>query len=485
MDLHRRPEGAYSLKTSTELLKVLNRIWSLEEQHTANVSLVKALKVELQNARARIQELMQEQQSYSQEVDSLMKQLSENKVIQKNKEREKIKSAVESMRDELEDERRLRKRSESLHRKLGRELSEIKSAFLKAVKDLEMERKANQLLGNLCDEFAKGIRNYEDEVRDLKQKTGKDYEYKFDRLILHISEAWLDERMQMQMAESRGDLVERDNSITERLSGEIQAFLQMKCSANSKEYDANLIDRKREINLRRQSLESVHLNGPTSAPQDGEDDDSIASDLHCFELNMGEHEIKSHEQLKGTYGNGVERLDSARKSYFRGKKIEFPENITDQSASSSQMLIGQKEKKESGNRVQNTTSEHGAQIGVRTLKNEINMDRKFEENQCQEGDASITPEQNNVHGASRLSESFDFVEWKARFGEGTSSEDLHNHHPPSSNLEISESSSKLSQGVRENTLKAKLLEARLEGRHARLKALRGSSITRTKQQTKP
>ena len=47
-------ETGYSLKTSTELLKVLNRIWGLEEQHASNMSLVKALKKELDHARVRI-----------------------------------------------------------------------------------------------------------------------------------------------------------------------------------------------------------------------------------------------------------------------------------------------------------------------------------------------------------------------------------------------------------------------------------------------
>ncbi|KAG2307889.1 hypothetical protein Bca52824_027637 [Brassica carinata] len=40
-------EPQYNLKTSTELLKVVNRIWSLEEQHAANISLIKSLKTEL------------------------------------------------------------------------------------------------------------------------------------------------------------------------------------------------------------------------------------------------------------------------------------------------------------------------------------------------------------------------------------------------------------------------------------------------------
>ncbi|CAD6251191.1 unnamed protein product [Miscanthus lutarioriparius] len=272
----------YSLKTSTELLKVLNRIWSLEEQHTANLSVVNGLKLELQQAQTHVQELMQERRRYRHEVSSLMRQLSENKLVRKNKDHVKVDAALHSLHGELEDEKRLRRHSEDLHRKLGMELSEIKSAFLKSVKDLEKEKKGNRLLEDLCDQFAMGIRNYEKELRVVKQRNVKSYELNFDNSVLHISEVWLDERMQMQNTDINGELAHK-TTITERLSSEIQAFLLSKKAGSSMNNEKHMNDSTR---LRRQSLESVHLNGATSAPQFAEDDDdSIASDLNCFELN--------------------------------------------------------------------------------------------------------------------------------------------------------------------------------------------------------
>ena len=321
-------EAGYSLKTSTELLKVLNRIWSLEEQHASNVSLVKQLKTELEHARTCIQELMQEKQAYHHEMDDLVKQVAQVKLVQKNKEQERIKAAVQSIRDELEDERRLRRRSETLHRKLGKELSEVKAAFMKAVKDLEKERKANSLLEDLCDEFAKGIRDYEQEVRELKQKSVKGCDHKVDRMVLHISEAWLDERVQMKIAKSRGDLAEK-STVTDRLNGEIESFLQARQSHSFKNDGVY----QKDGNLRRQSLESVHLNGAASAPRDADDDDSVASDLHCFELNMAGGDSEIHDQLKSHGRSSIEKLDSARKSNFTGKKVGYSENFKGQNIS--------------------------------------------------------------------------------------------------------------------------------------------------------
>ncbi|GJZ67357.1 hypothetical protein Tco_0630597 [Tanacetum coccineum] len=105
-------ETSYSLKTSTELFKFLNRIWSLKEQHAANINLIRALKRELDMSQAKIKELARH-----------------------------ANAAIQSVRDELEDERKLRKRPETLHRKLAHELYETKTSVTTALKDLEKERK--------------------------------------------------------------------------------------------------------------------------------------------------------------------------------------------------------------------------------------------------------------------------------------------------------------------------------------------------------
>ncbi|XP_059596922.1 mitogen-activated protein kinase kinase kinase 1b-like [Vitis vinifera] len=54
-----------------------------------------------------------------------MKQVEDKLLRKSSKEQDRVNSAVQSMRDELENERKLRKHSESLHRKLARELSEV------------------------------------------------------------------------------------------------------------------------------------------------------------------------------------------------------------------------------------------------------------------------------------------------------------------------------------------------------------------------
>ncbi|KFK32999.1 hypothetical protein AALP_AA6G316700 [Arabis alpina] len=250
-------EPNYNLKTSTELLKVLNRIWSLEEQHATNISLIKALKTELAHSRVRIKELLRYQQDDRHELDGVVKQLAEEKLSRKSKDVERISSAVQAARKELDEERKLRKRSESLHRKLARELSEVKSKLSKSVKEIEKGSKSKMTMEILCDEFAKGIKSYEEELRGLKQKNlDKDWtsQAKGDQMVLHIAESWLDERLQGN-----------NSSVLDRLEVEIETFLQAK--------------------NRKSSLESVPFNALSAPPRDVEcEEDSAGSDSNCFEL---------------------------------------------------------------------------------------------------------------------------------------------------------------------------------------------------------
>ncbi|KAJ0260631.1 Uncharacterized protein HA466_0068090 [Hirschfeldia incana] len=244
-------EPHYNLKTSTELLKVLNRIWTLEEQHASNLSLIKSLKTELAHSRLRIKELLRYQQADRHELNGVVKQLAEENLSRKNKEVERIQSA----RKELEDERKLRKRSESMQRKLARELSEVKLSLSECVKEVERGNKSKKMVEMLCDEFAKGIKRYEEEFHGLKHK---DQVEERDQMVLHVAESWLDERMQMRL-EGGGD-----RSVLDKLGAEIETFLHAK---------------------RRSSLESVPFNALSAPPRDVEcEQDSGASDSNCFEL---------------------------------------------------------------------------------------------------------------------------------------------------------------------------------------------------------
>jgi hypothetical protein len=472
----RSRQAGYDLKTSTELLKVLNRIWSLEEQHAADVLAMKGLKLELQHAQACIKELVQERQRHHHDIDSLASQVTEDKMARRTKEVEKMMASLRSLQEELEDEKHLRKHSETLHRKLGKELSEMKSAFLKAVKDLEKEKKVTSLLEDLCDEFAKGIKNYEEEVRVLQQKRAKEYDHRFDKSIVHFSEAWLDERMQMQNDDVRNESAGRI-SITERLSSEIQSFLHhAKRSGNSKYDNLHIVNEKRDSSLCRQSLESVPLNGTTSAPQLAEDDDgsSVVSDFHCFELSMHGSAIRNHE-LAGTQRRVTSCMHSPmrRQEYSNGVSVEgspMPNAPPCSRKDKARSSIGRQQFIASTAEIDSHTDAAIPPIDEENETVMTQVSRRLRDD--------LLKIKTEVPQHAYLGQKSNYPQTN-QLCEYTTSRDLCDVHGPARQLnnegklldyEISESPAHQVLSTKENTLKAKLLQARLEGQHARISA---------------
>ncbi|KAK6947873.1 hypothetical protein RJ641_001346 [Dillenia turbinata] len=466
-------ESNYSLRTSTELLKVLNRICSLEEQNASNKSRVKVLKTELDRARAKIGELLQAHQEDRQEIDHLMKQITEDKLIRRGKEQDRLNAAVESLRDELADERKLRKQSENLHRKQAREVSELKTMYSTTLKELKKERKSCKLLEDLCDEFAMGVRDYEQELHALGMKSDREWISRADRdhLILHMSDSWLDQRMQMKRREAEQGYAE-ELPIVDKLSIEIEAFLRAKRGKR------NLLTTIPKAScFRRSSLESIPLNETVSAPRYVDDEDnSPGSGSHCFELNKGnDNDLESQvieaveprvdERFRSNDGRreGVsyERLRGRNRSNLQ---VKFEEQMA-------RAMSENDKKTDSVNAEQEKTGE-GIQVESEEGKGMIEDDGNHGFNANDRIDSSVRspyllPEGGNMHqnhdfgeasGSTLIwSQASPVRQWMAKLG--------------SSSLDISDSSLKLPPGTKQNnTLKAKLLEARSKERRSRLKA---------------
>ncbi|KAK7308952.1 hypothetical protein RJT34_05312 [Clitoria ternatea] len=480
-------EPHYNLKTSTELLKVLNRIWSLEEQHASNISLIKALKSELDHARIRIKELLRDRQADRHEIDDLMKQIAEDKLVRKGKEQDRLHAAVQSVRDELEDERKLRKRSESIHRKLARDFSEVKSSLTSALKELEQERTRRKLLEDLCDEFARGINEYEQEVHAMKHKSDRDWGQRddHDHLILHISESWLDERMQMQLEAAQNGFVDK-KSIVDKLSLEIETFLKAKQNSRSTE---NIAARDR-----RNSLESVPLNDAVSAPQVvGDDGDSESSDSNCFELNKPSNKLsKVHEEesVDKNFDDPLKTSHTKRKPIPReglkhrspsSLQVKFEEQMAWAMSSDSnkkpQSIDAEQGKATDGKPVEGTISEKPLEVNEK-----FGSERKSNPSELHSSNKNhimdnlirgqlLASDGSNIHAETNYSEA------------SCSNAGWRNQASPvkqwmatlkSQDLDISEASKAPTGSKEHNSLKAKLLEARSKGQRSRLKALKGS-----------
>ncbi|XP_042022955.1 uncharacterized protein At5g41620-like [Salvia splendens] len=205
-------ELSYRSKTLRKLLKVLNRVWILEEQHASNVSLIKELKKELDRARFQAKELSREQQR------GPIERLTGGILLKTNK------AKVKSTRDELEQERKIRNH-------LAQEVYEVKRSVARISKELEKERTSRGFLEELCDELAWGVRDCEKEFHDQRQESdaylGERGDH--DQLILRIAQAWLDERMQVKQQHRKTSVESMPSARLEEDDGDGSSSSQSTC----------------------------------------------------------------------------------------------------------------------------------------------------------------------------------------------------------------------------------------------------------------
>ncbi|XP_058758957.1 uncharacterized protein LOC131632193 isoform X2 [Vicia villosa] len=74
-------ESSCKSKSSRELVKVLDRMWRLEEQQASNIATAKALIKELDSSQAQEKELVHEKKMNRQIMESLMKQITEDRRV--------------------------------------------------------------------------------------------------------------------------------------------------------------------------------------------------------------------------------------------------------------------------------------------------------------------------------------------------------------------------------------------------------------------
>lgn len=273
-----------ALTTSKELLKIVNRIWAQDDhQPSSSISLISALHAELERARLQVNQLIQEQRSDQNEINHLMKCFAEEKAVWKNKEQQAVEAAVESVAGELEVERKLRRRFESLNKKLGKELAETKSSLMKAVKELECEKRAREVMEKVCDDLASDDNA---EVEELKRESAKIHEEgEKEREMLHLADMLREERVQTRLSDAK-------NAVVDKLRNQLEALARTK---QGKEKGRNSLSRGNSEDIAaylRRTRFGSHQNeikeedGEVEDRVDCEEEDSAESDLHSIELNM-------------------------------------------------------------------------------------------------------------------------------------------------------------------------------------------------------
>ncbi|KAL3642716.1 hypothetical protein CASFOL_013531 [Castilleja foliolosa] len=252
---NRLKDVSNALTTSKELLKIISRIWARVDQPSSTAPLVSALHVELERARLHVNHLIHEQKPYTNDINYLIKCFADEKASWKNKEKQTVEAAVGPVFAELDIERKLRHRLEIMNKKLGKELSETKSSFLKAVKELESEKRAREITEEVCDELARNIDEDRAEVEKIKRESIIAHEeVEKEREMLELADKLREERVQMKLSEAKYKFEEK-NSAVSNLKRQLEVFLRKK---QDEEAEDDAIDSQ---------------------------DDSAESDLHSIELN--------------------------------------------------------------------------------------------------------------------------------------------------------------------------------------------------------
>ncbi|KAI3973287.1 hypothetical protein MKX01_020662 [Papaver californicum] len=314
------------LTTSKELLKILNRIWGLEEQHSSGVSLISALHTEIERSRLLVDQMIHEKRSDRHEIDQLVKRLADEKALWKSKEQDRMRAAFDSVAGDLGVERKLRRRTEILIKKLGTELSETKAALLKTMQELESEKRKRQMMEQVCDELAIATGEDKAEAEEIKRESAKvREEVKKEKEMLQLADLLREERLQMKLSEAQSQYEEK-NADVDQLSNELGVFLSNKMAKENRDASVILPTNKEEMEayLNRRLLASdqnqLDSEDDEAELEDGEeceeeaqptedDEDSADSDLHSIELNVG----KNRRSHGWSYTNGLAAFNNQRR----------------------------------------------------------------------------------------------------------------------------------------------------------------------------
>ncbi|KAM0904562.1 hypothetical protein ACQ4PT_017924 [Festuca glaucescens] len=290
-----------SLIASKELAKVLAHIWG--ELNPSTVSLISALRSELDLARAHVRRLIKEHKSECSEIDYLKKELIEEMESWKAKQKEKAATALQYIVTELDNEKKSRKRAEKTNKKLGAALADTESSLGAAMKELERERKSKGRVEKICSELVRGIGEDKAEVEALKRETEMAQEdLQKEREMLQLADEWREQRVQMKLLEARLQFEEK-NAAVNQLHEELQAYLHTK-----KDHEPAKID----------PIQSSHATGVIAdnasggrCSDDSEDCDSEGGDMHSIELNVDDNRFytwsytpSSRDNQRGASMNG-------------------------------------------------------------------------------------------------------------------------------------------------------------------------------------
>ncbi|KAK6132943.1 hypothetical protein DH2020_033327 [Rehmannia glutinosa] len=174
------------------------------------LTVISALEAELEQARARINELETERRSSKKKIEQFLRKLSEERAAWRSREHEKVRAIIDDMKSDLSREKKNRQRLEIVNSKLVNELSDAKVSAKRYLQEYEKERKARELIEEL-----------REEVED-------------ERKMLQMAEVWREERVQMKLVDAKVMLEDKYAQMKILIEG-LESFLNSRSSFSDSE----------------------------------------------------------------------------------------------------------------------------------------------------------------------------------------------------------------------------------------------------------
>ncbi|KAJ7527540.1 hypothetical protein O6H91_16G060200 [Diphasiastrum complanatum] len=197
-----------------------------------------------------------------------------------------------------------------------------------------MERKARELMEDVCDEMARDMAEDKAEVEDLRRESAMvREEVEEERRMLQVSEALREERVQMKLAEAQYELEERATALNDMI-GEMEDFLAYRRSEAGDDANREQDIRKAEslcmaveaLQLDQTSFLSVYEdNRPSGAFISTQPDScSVDSSRDYEQLNEDETFLKQQQsRTKSSKHKGRTKiLERSKKNRPRGKILK-------------------------------------------------------------------------------------------------------------------------------------------------------------------
>ncbi|KAF8391553.1 hypothetical protein HHK36_023859 [Tetracentron sinense] len=273
-------------KTSDEVYRFYGHMKLLEDQQVTTVSVVSSLQAELLQAQTRIHELETERRSSKKKLEHFLRKVDEERVSWRSREHEKIRAVIDDIKDNLHRERKNRRRMEIVNAKLVNELAEAKLSAKRFMQDNEKERKARELMEEVCDELAKEIEEDKAEFEAMKRESMKICEeVEEERKMLQMAEVWREERVQMKLVDAKLTLEEKYSQMN-GLIADLDTFLRSRSAALD-------VMKIREGGLLREAVSSMNIQDIKEfsyEPPNSEDIFSVFEDVQTGEANTREIE---------------------------------------------------------------------------------------------------------------------------------------------------------------------------------------------------